>query len=149
MKSEAVKKATELINNKVDYIGGGMEGYAVINLIDDEGFPTSGATTISKADGVNWITFLTGMDSNKVKRIKRNNKASISLTSSAYNINLVGTFEILTDMESKKANFQQIFDDNHHKLDDPNGCVLKFTTKRYSICFFEGEESIFDEGQLN
>lgn len=61
------------------------------------------------------------MDSNKVKRIQKNNKASISLASPTYNINLVGIFEILTDLNSKKANFQQLFDDNHHKLDDPAG----------------------------
>lgn len=52
MNSQAVLKATELINSKVDYIGDGMEGFVAINLIDDAGFPTSGATTISKADGI-------------------------------------------------------------------------------------------------
>jgi len=36
-----IARASELINSRTDYIGDGMEGWAVLTLIDENGYPTS------------------------------------------------------------------------------------------------------------
>ena len=149
MNREAVTKVSDFINKRVDYTPHGvpgMDGYVILTLIDENGYPTSSAITISKADGLNWMTFLTSLDSSKAKRIAKNNKASVSHASNNHSINLVGTIEVLTDLASKKAHMQPLFEENHGKAEDENTCVLKFVTQRYSINFFE--EEIFAEGEV-
>jgi len=63
-----------------------MEGYAVISLINEEGFPAASTVTISKADGINWLSFIAGTNDNKANRIRANSKACVCLASSKYNI---------------------------------------------------------------
>jgi len=144
--SKAIEKAAEIINSKVDYIGDGMEGYAVLSLIDDKGYPTSSPITISKADGINWMSFLTGIGTNKVNRIIKNNKAAVCLATSSYNINLVGKIDVITDTETKKEHWQNEFVKHHDLHNSPKYCTLKFKTERYSIYF--SKENLFEEGEF-
>lgn len=135
MDHDVIKKAEEIINAKTGYIGGGMEGYAALSLIDENGYPTASTLTIAKADGINWITFCTSLGRDYVKRIKKCECASVCINSSEYNITLVGTIEVLTDIETKKDNWMPIMDNGGHWSgpDDPEFCVLRFTTERYSL----------------
>jgi hypothetical protein len=66
--AEVIKKAGKVIESKANYVGGGMEGYAVLSLMDDEGYPASSTLTIARASGIDWLTFCTSPDSNKAKR---------------------------------------------------------------------------------
>ncbi|MCL2436829.1 MAG: pyridoxamine 5'-phosphate oxidase family protein [Clostridiales bacterium] len=136
MNQEIIKRASEVINSRTDYIGDGMEGWAVLTLIDENGYPTSATMTISKADGINWITFLSDADGVKAKRIAKSNKACVCLPSSEYHISLVGTVEVITDTDVKKANWQQVLTD-HYQADwnDPDWAVLRFTTETYNLFF--------------
>lgn len=132
--------ASEVINSKVDYIGDGMGGYAVLSLIDENGYPTSSTMTISKADGVNWLSFLTDLDGTKAQRIAKCNKACVCLASSEYHISLTGTMEIITDPAIKKEHWQeQII--KYHKADwnNPSWCVLKFNAEHYNLYFASGD----------
>jgi len=119
-----VKRASELINLRADYIGDGMEGWAVLSLIDENGYPTSATMTISKADGINWITFLSDANGVKAKRIAKSNKACVCLASSGYHISLVGTVEVITDEAVKKENWQEVITKHHgaNHTDPPLGC---------------------------
>jgi len=137
MAQSAIKRASELINSKTDYIGDGVDGYVVLSLVDENGYPTSSAITLSKANGINWLSFLADIDSNKVKRITKSNKACVCLASSEYNITLVGTIEVITDPVVKTELWQDIFSENHGTPDDPACCALRFTTQRYSIYFVD------------
>jgi general stress protein 26 len=143
MNQEVIKKANEIINAKTGYIGGGMEGYVALALIDESGYPTASTLTIAKADGINWLTFCTSLDTNKVKRINKCNRAGVCINSSEYNITLVGTIEVLTDESTRKDNWLPALDDDVHwsGYDDPNFCVLRFTTERYSL-FVGYEEAV-------
>jgi len=136
MNQEIIKRASEVINSRTDYIGDGMEGWAVLTLIDENGYPTSATMTISKADGINWITFLSDSDGVKAKRIAKSNKACVCLPSSEYHISLVGTVEVITDTDVKKENWQEVLT-NHYKADwnDPEWAVLRFTTETYNLFF--------------
>jgi len=137
---EILKRASELINSKTDYIGDGMEGYAVLSLIDENGYPTSSTMTISKADGVNWISFLADTNGTKSQRIAKSNKACVCLASSEYHVSLVGTVEIITDPAIKKEHWQQVVI-NHYKSDwnDPEWCVLKFNAECYNLFFADND----------
>jgi len=135
MSKEVITKASEIINAKTGYIGGGMEGYAAISLIDENGYPSTATVTIAKADGINWLTFCTSCGRNFVNRAAKCNRASVCINSSEYNLTLVGTVEVLTDQETKKDNWMPIMDNNEHWSgpEDPNFCVLRFNTERYSL----------------
>jgi general stress protein 26 len=136
MNQEIIKRAGELINSKTDYIGDGMGGYAVLSLIDENGYPTSSTMTISKADGINWISFLSDTSGTKAQRIAKSNKACVCLASSEYHISLVGTVEIITDSAVKKEHWQEVVT-NYYKSDwnDPEWCVIKFNTEHYNLYF--------------
>ena len=150
MNQEAIKKAGEIIASKTDYVGGGMEGYAVLSLFDDKGYPSASALTIAKAEGINWITFASSPDSNKAKRIAKCNKASVCIASSEYNITLVGTIEEVTNLECKKSSWCDLMDDGAHwkSYNDPNFYVMRFNTERYSIFILEGGNVFEATGNL-
>ena len=150
MNQEAIKKAGEIIASKANYVGGGMEGYAVLSLIDEKGYPSASALTIARADGINWLTFASGPKSNKAKRIAKCNKASVCIASLKYNITLVGTIEEVTDMEHKKASWCDAMNDGAHwnAYDDPNFYVMRFETERCSIFIIDGENMLEAYGDL-
>jgi len=133
MNQEIIAKAKEIISAKTGYIGGGMEGYAVLALIDENGYPTASTLTIAKADGIKWLTFNTSLGRDSVKRIKKCNRASVCINSSEYNITLVGTVEVLTDPDTKKDMWFPAMEGQWSGPDDPEYCVLRFTAERYSL----------------
>jgi len=137
MSQVTVKRASELINSMSEYKLGGMEGYAALSLIDENGYPSATTFCINKADGINWLTFNTAVDRPYAKRISKNNKACVCINSGAYTINLVGTAEALTDPETRKENWLPFFQEGVHWSgpDDPNLLIIRFTTERYTITF--------------
>ncbi|MCL2405567.1 MAG: pyridoxamine 5'-phosphate oxidase family protein, partial [Defluviitaleaceae bacterium] len=124
---------------KSGYVGGGMEGYAVLALLDENGYPTASTLTIAKADGINWLTFCTSPDSNKAMRVGTCNRASVCISTSEYNITLVGTAEIITDEASKKASWLPQMANTWSGPHDPSFCVLRFNTQRYNIYFADND----------
>jgi len=143
MHEKIIEKAAEVIRAKTGGIGGGMMGYAVLALIDENGYPTASTLTISKAEGIKWLTFLTSVDSNKAKRISKCNKGSVYLDSSEYNISLVGTLEVLADPDIKKEMWYEAIGGLFSGPDDPAYCVLRFNTERYNL-FFADDGSTAD-----
>jgi general stress protein 26 len=138
---KVLKRAAEIIQAKTNYVGGGMEGTAVITTIDDQGYPVLSTKSLIKADGINWITFATSKGDLTEKRLTKNNKAALCFSSSEYNISLTGTFELLDDLATKKANWLDLMSQVWSGADDQNIVILKFTTKKYSVFITEfGEE---------
>jgi len=135
MNQEIIARAGALINSKANYIGGGMEGHCVLALTDENGYPTASTLTIAKTDGINWLTFATSPDSNKAKRIAMCNRASVCLSSSEYNITLVGTVEVVTDPGIKKDTWFEPMSHMWSGPEDPNFYVLRFNTERYNLFF--------------
>ena len=137
MNQEVIARAGELINSLAEYRAGGMEGYAALSLIDDGGYPSATTFCITRADGINWLTFNTATDREYAGRIGKNSKACVCINSSEYTINLVGTAEALTDPKSKKENWLPLMDNMPHWSgpDDPQLLIIRFTTQRYTITF--------------
>ena len=146
MSNKAIAKAEEIIKSKTaaENMGVGV----TLSLLDYEGYPTTSTISISKADGIRQITFASSLDSNKAKRAKENSRASVCIfdddyeAGSYYNITLVGDVEIVTDSETKKETWYQGLEEHYPNggLDDPNYCVLRFTTKRYNLWVDFGQE---------
>jgi general stress protein 26 len=137
MDKEFIEKAEKIINETIEKLG-----YCSLGLIDSENFPTISTVTPAKSEGIKWITFVAGLNSNKAKRINFCDKASVCFNNDSpllYNITLVGSIEILTDRKAKEETWYNGCEHHFNGIDDPNYCVLRFNTKRYSI-FIEMNE---------
>jgi general stress protein 26 len=138
MNEKAIAKAGEIIRSKTAAVNMGVG--VTLSLLDHEGYPTTSTLSIAKADGIRQITFGISLDSNKAKRVKENGRASVCIfddnyeSGEYYNITLVGDTEIVTDAETKKETWYEGLEAHFaNGAEDPNYCVLKFTTKRYNL----------------
>lgn len=128
MNQEIIIKAGEIIEKNT-----GIGTYCILAQIDLDGYPTASTITASKADGINWITFCTGLGGTRTNRINKCNWASVCFNAVDYNITLVGTMEILTDSGVKKEMWYGGLANHFSGPDDPNYCVLRFKTERYNL----------------
>ena len=119
-------------------------GYCTLAQIDTDGYPTAATISVSRAEGIEWVAFCTGLGSNWAKRIENCDRASVCFNSSSplYNITLVGTIEVLTDLESKKAMWYEGMGWYFSGPEDPGFCVLRFKTLRYSLMLNEEEGTV-------
>jgi general stress protein 26 len=134
MDQKIVDKAVEIISTK--------RLACVLALIDLDGYPTASAITVSKNNGINWLTFCTGFGSSKTKRIAQCDRASVCFFSlkPLYNITLVGKIEVITDFEVKKEMWYDGLKNHFTGPEDTNYCVLRFKTERYKL-MIGGEET--------
>jgi len=135
---EIVRKAEQIIaKNRLN---------CIMALIDFNGYPTGSTITVSKNKKLEWLTFCTGLNSNKTKRIKQCKKAGICFSSiePLYNITLIGDIDIITDNQTKNEMWYDGLKNHFTGPNDPNYCVLKFTTKRYKL-MINGEETSIEE----
>ena len=134
MNQDIINKAAEIIcKNTMHNSAQNVSTYCTIALIDLNGYPTVSTISPSKADGINWITFCTGLGNNKSNRINRCNRAGVCFCNDNYNITLVGTIEILTDPTIKNEMWYEGLENHFKGPDDPNYCVLMFKTERYNL----------------
>ena len=146
MNHDVLAKINEIIEKNTVKNGVFKGEICVISLIDDEGFPTMCTVTPSKCDGINWITFGTLLDENRAKRSIANKKASVCFDSNTYCLNLVGEMEVITSSDIKHDMWYDGLAAFFTNPDDPNYCVLKFTTKRYK--FFNTADGTETEGTV-
>ncbi len=128
MNKEIITKAGEIIEKNT-----GESTFCVLALIDLDGYPTVSTISALKADGINWITFCTGFGGTRTTRINNCNRASVCFNAMDYNITLVGTIEIMTDLHVKKEMWYEGLTNHFSGPEDPNYCVLLFKTERYNL----------------
>lgn len=135
MNKEIIEKAGDIIRlNTAHNTPEGSNPYCTLALIDTDGYPTTSTITASKADGIYWITFCTGIESNKSKRIANCSRASVCFNKDGkYNITLVGTMEVVTDPVVKKEMWYPGMGRHFKGPEDMNYCVLRFKTERYNL----------------
>ncbi|MDD4076336.1 MAG: pyridoxamine 5'-phosphate oxidase family protein [Eubacteriales bacterium] len=130
MNSELVTKAGTMIramNKKPE------DYFCTLALLDKDGYPTASTISISESEGIRWLTFCTGLTSNKANRIRECNRASVCINALQYNITLVGTVEILTGTDIKKEMWYEALSHHFNGPQDPGYCVLRFNTERYNL----------------
>ncbi|SHI16780.1 General stress protein 26 [Sporobacter termitidis DSM 10068] len=134
MNREIIVKAGEIVEKNT-----GRGTSCVLALIDPDGYPTASAITAAKAEGISWVAFCTGLNGPKAGRIRKCRRASVCF-SDDYNITLVGTIELVTDPEVKKEMWYGGLANHFSGPDDPDYCVLRFKTERYSL-MLDGKEA--------
>jgi general stress protein 26 len=128
MNQKIISRAGEIIAQNT-----GEGTFCTLALIDLEGYPTASTITASKAEGINWLTFCTGLGSPRTNRIRKCQKASVCFNADDYNITLVGTMDIITDPFVKKEMWYGGLVNHFKGHDDPNYCVLRFKTESYNL----------------
>ena len=128
MHEEIIKRAGEIVQKNT-----GENSYCLLALMDLDGYPTASTITASKANGIKWLTFCTGLGSTRTNRIDKCNRASVCFNAEDYNITLVGTMEIVTDLDIKKEMWYGGLTNHFSGPEDPNYCVLRFNTQRYNL----------------
>ena len=131
MKEKLLEKAAKIIEG-CSRANGAEGGFCTLALIGPDGYPTTTTISVSKAEGLRWLTFCTDIDS-KAERIRFCDKASVCFNSEEYHISLIGKIEMITDPDVKKEMWYSGLYHHFRGADDPRYCVLKFTTERYNI----------------
>ncbi|MDF2540432.1 MAG: ral stress protein [Herbinix sp.] len=128
MNQEIIRRAGEIVEKNA-----GERNYCALALIDMDGYPTVSTITASKAEGIDWITFCTGLGGTKTNRISKCNQASVCFHADDYNITLVGSIDIVTDQDVKNEMWYSGLENHFSGPEDPNFCVLRFKTERYNL----------------
>ena len=125
MNTKMLEKANQMIKTCED---------AGFGVIDENGYPSVSAISLCNPENISEVYFTTNIGSNKEKRLRKNNKASVCCYSETNNLTLVGETEIFTDQETKSKYWQDWFVHVYSGGEtDPTYCVIKFTTKRVSM----------------
>ena len=135
----AIEKASNIIRERTA-AGVYQNQYCVLAQEDLDGRLTAAVITASKSDGLKQVTFCSGIGSNWAMRAKRDNRAAVCFESESYSITLRGKLEIVTDAAVKKENWYTGLENHFTDADDPNYCVLLFTTEVYKL-FVDWEET--------
>jgi len=130
MRDRIIARAGEIVAQRM---GVGNRGFCTLALVDEDGYPAMTTISISKADGIKWLTFCTSLRANSVLCVRRSCKAGVCVNSEGYHIALSGTIEVLTDAKVKREMWYADLSQNFKGYDDPDYCVLRFTTESYNL----------------
>ena len=120
---------------------------AHFGVIDENGYPSVSTVSPIHPESLFEVYLSTNIGSNKEKRLSKNNKASICISSGGDNVTLVGEAEIITDQEAKSRYWLDWFIGHYPGGEaDPNYIIVKFMTRRVSLWVGgEGAESTVSE----
>ena len=100
-----------------------------IASVGETGYPRISAMSKNTADGIATVWLATGADSRKTANFLKNPKASICYYLNHDSVTLEGNVEVIYDAAMKKAHWLEWYINHFPKgADDPNYCLLKFTT---------------------
>ncbi len=115
---------------------------AFLASIDEEGYPRAVPMAVIKTEGIDHIWFATGLESQKVQHFRKNPKSSVCIQAQHDGITLTGIVEVLQDAETRKKMWVDWFIQHFPGgVDDPNYCVLKFSSKNALIWIDQQFES--------
>ena len=128
MHKETIKKAEDIVASRTVKNRTYRGEICVLTLIDNKGYPYSTTITAGKSEGIKKIWFGTTAESNKLKYIATNNKASVCFSSETYSISLIGNVMVVDLTDTIK---NEIWYDG---LDWANSSkVIIFETNKYNI----------------
>ena len=99
----------------------------------EHGFPNIKAMLNMEHEGMSKFWFSTNTSSKRVQQLKQDNRACIYFVdeSEFKGLMLIGTVEILQDIESKKRLWKESFEMYYSLgVEDPDYSVLRFTAKQ-------------------
>ena len=148
MSNTLLDKAVELINKCTAHTcESGLTFDWVMALIDEFGYPSASMISASRADGINWIAFCTGVNANKPNRIRKDPRACVYLfeKESFSGISLTGRVEIITDLDVKRRMWYSGLENHFAGPEDEGLCVLMFKPERYNIFIdYQNIQGVFE-----
>jgi general stress protein 26 len=136
MRKELLEKAKNIINMCTAHTReSGLTFDWVMAVTDELGYPSASMISASRADGMNWISFCTGINANKPNRIRKNRRVGLYLfeSKSFSGISLTGNARIETDLEIKRQMWYTELADHFNGPEDDGMCVLLFKPEYYNI----------------
>lgn len=127
---EIIKKAGDLIARRA---AAGEDNYCTLSGLDPDGSPASTTISISKSDGIRWLTFCTGKGAPMARRFAADPRACFCINSSPYHIALMGKVRVCTDIETKREMWYDGLQNHFSGPEDENLAVLRFTAEKYSL----------------
>lgn len=116
--------------------------------IDGEGYPNIKAMYVPRRIEGNSLYLSTNTSSMRAKQYTENPKASVYIIQGGEGIMLVGTMEVLQDLESKKSIWRDE-DVQYYKegVTDSDYCVFRFTAEK-GRRYYAGESEDFTVEEL-
>ncbi len=116
--------------------------------VDGEGYPNIKAMFVPRRIEGNSLYLSTNTSSMRAKQYMENSKASVYIIQGGEGIMLVGTMEVLQDLESKKSIWRDE-DVQYYKegVTDPDYCVFRFTAEK-GRRYYAGESEDFTMEEL-
>ena len=106
--------------------------------VNENGYPRICVLSKTKSEGIKKVYASTGMVSTKVKNFKANPKASICVWKGGNSITLMGTVKVTQERAVLEAMWLDWFTEHYSGIDDPNYCILEFTTEEATL-WIDGE----------
>ena len=126
-RQEAISQALALLESARHFL---------VGTNAEDGFPNIKTMSNRRHEGLKTIWFQTDASSNRVQQLRKDNRACVYGLDSKLGrgVMLVGTMEILHDLDSKKM----IWKEGEKKyypmgVDDPEYTILRFTTKKANV----------------
>lgn len=116
--------------------------------LKDDGFPNARAISATKAQDIKTIYMISGLSNPKSTELKKNPHCMIYTTTLDDNCDYVelrlwGKAELLTDMPSREYAWNNAYNEYFKQgINDPELCVIKFTTDHAQITTPEGTQHI-------
>lgn len=106
---------------------------SILTTMDTNGYPNMRAMLSLEHDGLKIFWFSTNKSSEKVRQIENNSKAGVYFCDEKkfMGLRLMGEIRIRTDKEARQKLWRDGFEMYYPKgVDDPDYCVLEFSTKK-------------------
>ena len=130
-KETILNRAAEIIAQRT--VRQTKDSYGTLITIDPDGSPVPSTISPTRSEGIRVITLCTGLGAPGPVLLGYNNRSAVCLNSPTYHISLTGTAEISTDPETCREMWYDGLANHFSGPDDPDFCVIRFTTRRYSL----------------
>ncbi len=98
-----------------------------IASVDLQGYPRVCVVSKLKSNGVDTIYFATSASGTKANHFKQNPKASVCFHDRNDSVTLVGTMEVIRDIEVKKSVWKAWLTNHYEEgVEEEDFCLLKF-----------------------
>lgn len=128
-----------------------LEGCEEITLssINEKGYPRTCVLSRTKSQGIKKIWCSTGLSGTKVKHFNENPKSSVCFWKDGNSVTLVGEVIVRTDRQIREEMWLDWFI-NHFPggIDDPNYCILEFSTTEQATLWIDREFIILEGADL-
>jgi general stress protein 26 len=136
--AKEIKKKGDIVLNKQEAITQGLNlleklNFCLLGTNGEDGFPNIKGMTNLKHEGLKKIWFSTNTSSKRVQQLRKNNRACVYYVDENLfkGLMLIGTIEILQDIESKKVLWTKGMEVYFPLgLEDPDYSVLCFTANQ-------------------